>query len=126
MIDFVFYDPKNPNIMLGKKMVAEDDIWLQGHYEGYPIFPGHCQLECAQLVTAILAKRIFPEKKGLPIAVGVVGVRWKNIVHPNDQLTIQVEFVKEKAGIFFCEGEIKNQHNVMVMVAKNIMGIMKE
>jgi 3-hydroxyacyl-[acyl-carrier-protein] dehydratase len=125
MIDSAHYDPTNPSIMIGYKQVQEDDIWLKGHYDGYPIFPGHCQLECVQLVAALLVMHIFPEGSGLPIAAGVDEVRWKEEVHPNDRLLIKVEFMEKKTGIFFCKGDISNQYGKAVMRVKSVMGAIK-
>jgi 3-hydroxyacyl-[acyl-carrier-protein] dehydratase len=125
MIDRIMHDEITPQCVFGYKKIHSDDPYVQGHFPDNPIFPGYCQLECACLVAAILIRTIFPDIQGTPLFAGADGLRWKEIVRPGDFLTIIVEFVEQKKGLFFCSATIKNQHGKTTAKIKEIIGTVK-
>lgn len=123
MIDRVLYDSvMSPNMLVGHKGVYENDPWLAGHYPGNPLFPGHCQLECAQLVAAILIFLRFPQERGVPVVAGANGLRWKEPVRPGDHLIITTYFVERKMDLFICKANIVNQYGKITAKFKEIIG----
>lgn len=124
MIDSAVYYAGAPDIIVGTKKVNSDDPWLVGHFPHDPIFPGHCQLECANLVAALLIYMRFPDMQGTPVVAGADGIRWKEPVRPGDILTINVDFVAQRTSLFFCKAKITNQRNEVTARIKEIIGTM--
>lgn len=122
MIDHAIYDANVSHRMVGIKEVREDDPWIIGHYPNNPIYPGHCQIECAQLVAALLVYTIMTELDGTPVAVGLDGVRWKEVVRLGDTLRITVDFLEKQSGMYFCKARIINQQGKITTKIKKIIG----
>lgn len=122
MIDRVFYNTERPDEMVGIKAICVKDPWLMGHFRDNPIFPGHCQIECANLVAAILAKKMY-ESSGVLIVVSIDGVRYKKQVKPNDLLVVTVKLLKERRGMFFFSAVFQNESGEIVTTIEKIIGM---
>jgi len=70
--------------------VTGDEAFLAGHFPGNPVFPGVIQLEALAQAGAIalLAEPRYTGK--LPLFGGVEAVRFRRIVQPGDELTLDV------------------------------------
>ncbi|MFA5986363.1 MAG: 3-hydroxyacyl-ACP dehydratase FabZ family protein [Parcubacteria group bacterium] len=121
MLDRISYNTERPHEMVGIKTICSDDPWFMGHFRDNPIFPGHCQIECANLVAAVLAKNFF-ELSGTPMVVGVDGVRYKKQVKPHDLLAITVKLLGAKRGMYFFSAIIQNRSGETVAEIKKIIG----
>jgi 3-hydroxyacyl-[acyl-carrier-protein] dehydratase len=70
--------------------VTGDEPFLSGHFPGNPVFPGVIQLEALAQAGAI-AVLTNPDYAGkLPLFGGVEKVRWRRIVRPGDEMTLQM------------------------------------
>lgn len=70
--------------------VTGEEPFLAGHFPGNPIFPGVLQLEALAQAGAItlLADERYAGK--LPLFGGVEGVRFRRVVRPGDEMTLEV------------------------------------
>lgn len=70
--------------------VSGDEDFLRGHFPGDPVFPGVIQLEAlAQAgAIAVLAHERYSDR--LPLFGGVEEVRFRRLVRPGDELTLEV------------------------------------
>ncbi len=98
------------------KNVTNNEPYFQGHFPGRPIMPGVLILEAMAQATGILAFKTaghVPDGSSLYYFVGIDSARFKQPVIPGDQLIIQVDFVKEKRGIWKFDGEARVDDNVV-------------
>lgn len=97
---------------VGKKLTALKNVtynepYFLGHFPVKPIMPGVLILEALAQATGILAFKTMdhvPDGSSLYYLVGIDKARFKQIVEPGDQLILEVEFVKEKRGIWKFDG----------------------
>ena len=96
----------NPGVSLtGYKNVSYNEPFFPGHFPQRPIMPGVLILEALAQATGILAFRTvdkIPDGNSLYYFVGIDNARFKQ---PGDQLVLEVEFVKEKRGIWKFNGK---------------------
>ena len=98
-----------PGVSLtGYKNVSYNEPYFTGHFPQRPIMPGVLILEALAQATGILAFRTvgkIPDGTSLYYFVGIDNARFKQPVQPGDQLVLEVEFVKEKRGIWKFNGK---------------------
>ena len=83
------------------KNVSANEPCFQGHFPGYPVFPGVLLVEAVAQAAGIIAMTAHPEMKGrLVYLTGVDGFRFRRPVTPGDQLTITVEKLAERRGMW--------------------------
>lgn len=77
--------------------VTGDEAFLAGHFPGNPIFPGVIQLEASAQAgaVALLADERYAGK--LPLFGGVEKVRWRRLVQPGDEITMEVNLERLSA-----------------------------
>ena len=123
MIDMIVYDPATPDRIVGHKVVYAGDEWLRGHFPEQPVYPSHCQIECANLVAALLVKLRYPDLQGLPVVRGYTDIEHRKVVTVGDELDIVVRLVKErKRTVFDFTAEITNQRDEVVTKIGTITG----
>lgn len=123
MLDRISYNLERPNEMVGIKTIFVDEPWIVGHFPGKPIFPGHCQIECANLVAAVLAKKVSNDPESIPVVISIDGIRFKKIVVPGDLLIITVNLYKQKKGAFFFAAVIQNERGEIFTTIEKITGM---
>ena len=92
--------------------VREDFDFFQGHYPGNPIMPGVLICEAVfQSAAVFLVNKFQTENSGktmTPVLGRIMNARFREIVKPGDELTIDVS-IDEKMGMFYmCKGVVKN------------------
>lgn len=90
----------------GLKNVTANEPQFQGHYPGRPIMPGVLLLEAMAQVAGVVYLSQEGMEGRVPLFAGVDGARFRRPVVPGDQLLIEVEIVKAKAGVVKASGKV--------------------
>ena len=115
------------DIEKGKKIRALKNIsinepFFTGHFPHRPLMPGVLMLEALAQAAALLAfdtLGVTPDDKTVYYFAGIDGARFKRPVEPGDQLILEVELLRMKAGIFkfgaraLVEGEVATEAELM-------------
>ncbi|CAL4320373.1 3-hydroxyacyl-ACP dehydratase FabZ [Buchnera aphidicola] len=115
LIDRVL-DYKNDGFLLTLKNITANDPFLQGHFTECFVFPGVLILESIAQSAVILLLMKYPKykkKSGFYCITGIDSARFKRFVIPGDQLLIQITFIKERRNMFFLNGIVFSNHNVI-------------
>jgi 3-hydroxyacyl-[acyl-carrier-protein] dehydratase len=91
-------DEHEPGVRIrARYRVTGDEAFLAGHFPGNPVFPGVLQLEAlAQAgAIAVLSDARYADK--LPLFGGVEDARFKRIVRPGDEITLELEIERLSA-----------------------------
>jgi len=87
-------DLKPGEAAVGIKNISAGEIFFQGHFPGYPIFPGVLIIEALAQVGAV-AVLSLPENKGKTVLfAGIEGFRFRKPVFPGDCLRLEVKLTK--------------------------------
>ena len=104
------------------KNVSVNEPQFTGHFPHRPVFPGVLQLEALAQAAALLAFDTLgtsPDDNTVYYFAGIDGARFKRPVEPGDQLILEVELLRMKAGIFkfgaraLVEGEVATEAELM-------------
>ncbi len=93
----------------GRVVLSEDKWFFKGHFPGNPVMPGVLQIEAAAQVgaVALLSK---PENKGKTGYFAAIDkAKFRKMLLPGDELTIEVIFTKIKLSIG--KGEAKGYNS---------------
>ncbi len=85
------------------KNVTINEPFFEGHFPHRPVMPGVLMLEALAQAAALLAFDTLgssPSDEMVYYFAGIDGARFKRPVEPGDQLTLEVELLRMKAGIF--------------------------
>ena len=85
------------------KNVSINEPFFTGHFPHRPVMPGVLMLEALAQAAAFLAFDTLgtaPDDKTVYYFAGIDGARFKRPVEPGDQLILEVELDRMKAGIF--------------------------
>tara|TARA_B100001079_G_C16115024_1_gene384494 strand:+ start:193 stop:633 length:441 start_codon:yes stop_codon:yes gene_type:complete len=107
-------DIKDNEIIHAKKIISEDEYFLEGHFPGNPIFPGVIIIEALGQASGILGFTTMnktPEEGSIYVLAGVDKVRFRRRVRPGDTIDLFSKVVSEKRGIwkFDCRAELDNE-----------------
>ena len=89
------------------KNVTINEPFFTGHFPHRPVMPGVLMLEAMAQAAALLAfdtVGVTPDDKTVYYFAGIDGARFKRPVEPGDQLILNVEMLRMKAGIFKFKG----------------------
>jgi len=92
------------------KNVSINEPFFVGHFPHRPVMPGVLMLEAMAQAAALLAfdtQGVTPDDKTVYYFAGIDGARFKRPVEPGDQLVMDVEILRVKAGIFKFKGVAK-------------------
>ena len=85
------------------KNISINEPFFNGHFPHRPVMPGVLMLEALAQAAALLAfdtLGVTPDDKTVYYFAGIDGARFKRPVEPGDQLILEVELLRMKAGIF--------------------------
>jgi 3-hydroxyacyl-[acyl-carrier-protein] dehydratase len=89
------------------KNVTINEPFFTGHFPHRPVMPGVLMLEAMAQTAALLAfsgDGSAPDADSVIYFAGIDGARFKRPVEPGDQLIMDVELVRHKAGIYKFKG----------------------
>ena len=85
------------------KNVTINEPFFEGHFPHRPVMPGVLMLEALAQAAALLsfdAMGVTPDDKTVYYFAGIDAARFKRPVEPGDQLILEAELLRMKAGIF--------------------------
>ena len=85
------------------KNVTINEPFFEGHFPNRPVMPGVLMLEALAQASALLsvdALGASPDDKMIYYFAGMDAVRFRRPVEPGDQLILEAELLRMKAGIF--------------------------
>jgi len=83
--------------------VTINEPFFTGHFPHRPVMPGVLMLEALAQAAALLAFDTLgetPDDNTVYYFAGIDGARFKRPVEPGDQLTLEVELLRMKSGVF--------------------------
>jgi 3-hydroxyacyl-[acyl-carrier-protein] dehydratase len=89
------------------KNVTINEPFFMGHFPHHPVMPGVLMLEAMAQAAALLSFNtmgVTPDDKTVYYFAGIDGARFKRPVGPGDQMIMDVELTRSKAGIFKFKG----------------------
>ena len=89
------------------KNVSINEPFFTGHFPHRPVMPGVLMLEALAQAAALLSFETVgesPDSDTVYYFVGIDGARFKRPVEPGDQLVMDVELLRHKAGIYKFKG----------------------
>ncbi len=90
------------------KNVTINEPFFNGHFPHRPVMPGVLMLEAMAQAAALLtfhSLEIAPDKNVVYYFAAIDGARFKRVVEPGDQLRLEVEIDRVKAGIWKFHGK---------------------
>jgi len=84
------------------KNVSINEPYFNGHFPHRPVMPGVLMVEALAQAAALLAFESFDissQNNNVFYFAGIDGVRFKRPVEPGDQLILQIEVLRMKAGV---------------------------
>jgi len=102
MVDRVLEIDKGKTIK-ALKNVTINEPFFEGHFPHRPVMPGVLMLEALAQAAALLAFDALdtsPNDQSVYYFAGIDAARFKRPVEPGDQLLLEVELLRMKAGIF--------------------------
>ena len=85
------------------KNVTINEQFFMGHFPHRPVMPGVLMLEALAQAAALLSFATAgqtPDDNTVYYFAGIDGARFKRPVEPGDQLTLDVELLRHKSGIY--------------------------
>jgi 3-hydroxyacyl-[acyl-carrier-protein] dehydratase len=102
LVDRVLEVEKGKRIKAIKNVTINEDFF-NGHFPHRPVMPGVLMLEALAQAAALLSFETLgeaPDENTVYYFAGIDGARFKRPVEPGDQLILEVELERMKAGIF--------------------------
>jgi 3-hydroxyacyl-[acyl-carrier-protein] dehydratase len=87
--------------------VTINEPFFVGHFPRRPVMPGVMMLEAMAQTAALLSFAsldVSPDSNAVYYFAGIDNARFKRPVEPGDQLVMEVELIRSKAGIFKFKG----------------------
>jgi 3-hydroxyacyl-[acyl-carrier-protein] dehydratase len=93
--------------LCARKYLAADLPVFQGHYPGFPVFPGVLQCEACFQASAILISRIVPTTDGeVPVVTRLNNVQFRRVIRPGETIEVQVDLTERLQNTFYLKGKV--------------------
>lgn len=89
----------------GVKQLSGNEIFFQGHFPDYAVFPGVLQIEALAQVGGVALLMLEENKGRLPVFAGVDKVRFRGQVRPGDTLHLSARITRRRGDFGFGEAE---------------------
>jgi len=98
-----------------RKRFSGDEFWYQGHYPDYPLTPGVLLCEAAMQAGAVLLSQATVDAQAgagldgaVPVATRMNNVQFRAMVHPGDEISIEVELTERLANAYYMKAKVTN------------------
>lgn len=92
--------------IVGLKNVTMNEPFFPGHFPGHPVMPGVLIVEAMAQTAALLVYSSSEENKGkITYFVGIDNTKFRKPVVPGDQLTLELEVIGCRRGIYTFAGK---------------------
>jgi 3-hydroxyacyl-[acyl-carrier-protein] dehydratase len=93
----------------GKRVVARrrirpDDWWFPGHFPARPVMPGVLTVEAIAQAGAVAVLADEANRGKIPFFAGIDDCKFKRVVEPGDELTLECTFVRVRGPVALGEG----------------------
>ena len=106
LVDRVLEVEKGKRIKALKNVTINEPFFV-GHFPRRPVMPGVMMLEAMAQTAALLSfasADVSPDSNAVYYFAGIDNARFKRPVEPGDQLVMDVELIRARAGIFKFKG----------------------
>ena len=103
LVDKVVALDTEARTIVAHKCVTINEPFFQGHFPGHPVMPGVLMIEAMAQAAALLSFStlgVTPDDKTVYYFAGIDGARFKRPVEPGDQLILEAELDRMRAGMF--------------------------
>jgi 3-hydroxyacyl-[acyl-carrier-protein] dehydratase len=90
--------------VVGRRQIRADDWWFPGHFPGRPVMPGVLTIEAIAQAGAVAVLADEANVGKLQFFAGIDGCKFKRVVEPGDELTLECEFVRVRGPVAKGEG----------------------
>ena len=120
LVDRVLELELNHRIKCIKNVTANEDFF-NGHFPDHPVMPGVLIIEALAQAAGVLGFKTMdkkPAEGSIYLFVGADDVRFKRQVVPGDQLVLEAEVMRVRAGIwkFQCRASVDNETVCMAVI----------
>ena len=93
--------------IVATKQLAQDLPVFQGHYPGFPVFPGVLQCEACFQAGAVLISRIVEVADGkVPVVTRLNNTQFRRMIRPGETIQVEVELTERLANAFYMKGRV--------------------
>ncbi len=93
--------------IVARKVLLADLPVFQGHYPGFPIFPGVLQCEACFQAGAVLISKLVPTgTDAVPVVTRLNNVQFRKMIRPGETIEISVELTERLANAFYLKGKV--------------------
>lgn len=90
-----------------RKRFSGDEFWYAGHYPDFPLTPGVLLCEAAMQAGAVLLAKFAADMPGsVPVVTRLNNAKFKAMVRPGDEVTLEVELKNQLSGAYFLEARV--------------------
>ncbi len=114
--------------VVGLKNVSMNEPFFRGHFPGHPVMPGVLQLEAMAQTGGVLLITLLKTDKLTPYFMSIDKAKFRRVVVPGDQLTIDVQITALRPtrarmkGVIRVGDKVASEAELMCMVTDRQAG----
>ena len=111
-------DELNETKIKAQKTIQGTESFFQGHYPDFPLVPGVLLCEAIFQAGAVLISHKIKASESLsrhvPVVTKITNARFKQMVFPEESISIEAELLETVRNVFFLKGLVKVREKVAV------------